>query len=290
MDKTLTRKNRDRARSFSRHSIRSPSAQLSVAVGVYPDSSPAGLISPLQFRWAETISSRQWRIYQRAIRVLRDAGIPFLLGGGFALATFTGRWRDTKDIDFYIRPEHRRATIDALTQAGFADYYPRLRYDRKWIYRSVHSDVIVDIIWSMANQRARVDALWFERAGSVAIRGEKIKVIPLEEFIWCKLYILQRDHCDWTDLLNLLHAAGARIDWNHLLERLEDDLPLLRGLLSVYGWLCPNRAQLLPEYLWRLLDLPRPQTAPAPKRDRIRLLDSRAWFGPRHPKAKKLEV
>jgi len=244
----------------------------------------------LQFRWADAISAAEWEIYRNAIHTVREAGIPFLLGGGFALATFTGRWRDTKDIDFYIRPQDRQATVAALTQAGFANYYDRVRYDRKWIYRSVKSDCIVDIIWSMANQRARVDEQWFRHAGSVSVRGETLNVIPMEEFIWCKLYILQRDHCDWTDIFNLLYAAGPAIDWKRVIERLEDDLPVLRGLLSVYGWLCPKRAQQLPLYLWQLLQLPQPKLIPKPKHDRIRLLDSRAWFAALQSKDKKLEV
>jgi hypothetical protein len=241
------------------------------------------------FRWASGISEAQWSVYRRAMQVVRDAGVPFLLGGGFALATFTGRWRDTKDIDFYILPRHRQTVIDALTKAGFKDYYPRLRYDRGWIYRSIKSDVIVDIIWSMANRRARVDELWFKRSSPISIRGESLNVLPLEEFLWCKLYILQRDHCDWTDILNLLYAAGPRIDWHHLIERVEEDTALLRGLLSVYSWLCPKRAAQLPSQLWPRLQLPPPQRA-SPKRDRIRLLDSRAWFAALQRKNEKLEV
>jgi hypothetical protein len=213
-----------------------------------------------------------------------------MLGGGFALAAFTGRWRDTKDIDFYIKPEDRDAVVTTLTKVGFADYFSRRTYDRKWIYRSVKSDVIVDIIWSMANQRAQVDPIWFERAGSVTIRGEKILTVPLEEFLWCKLYIIQRDHCDWTDLFNLLYAVGDRIDWRHLFARLEEDLPLLKALLTAYCWLCPDRARQLPDWLWRHLRLPSPISLPPPGRDRIRLLDSRAWFSAFHPKNKKLDV
>src|SRR5262245_13777148 len=64
-----------------------------------------------QFHWADSIAESDWQIYRAAIEALRAAGIPFLLGGGFALATFIGRWRDTKDIDFYIRPKARRAAI-----------------------------------------------------------------------------------------------------------------------------------------------------------------------------------
>src|SRR5438045_1798781 len=69
----------------------------------------------LQFHWSDAISRSEWAIYRSAMRAVREAGIPFMLGGGFAGATFTGRWRDTKDIDFYVHPRDRQATIAALT-------------------------------------------------------------------------------------------------------------------------------------------------------------------------------
>ncbi len=233
----------------------------------------------------------EWSTYRRAIEVLREAGVPWMLGGGFALATFTGRWRDTKDIDFYIRPDDRDAAVASLSRAGFADYFSLRPYDRKWIYRSTKSGVIVDIIWAMANQRARVDQSWFERAGSVHVRDERVKILPLEEFMWCKLYIMQRDHCDWPDLFNLLYAVGPRLDWAHLIHRLDEDLPLLKGLLSVYSWLCPRSARKLPAKLWRLLGLrPALGASMKPKRDHIRLLDTRYWFAALGPSVRKLEV
>jgi len=213
-----------------------------------------------------------------------------LLGGGFALAAFTGRWRDTKDIDFYISPGDRDRAVAALSRAGFVDYYDRRPYDRKWIYRSVKAGVIVDIIWSMANQRTQVDDAWFERAGYVTIRGEKLDVVPMEEFVWCKLYIIQRDHCDWTDILNLIYARGQYMEWNHLTARLEDDSALLKAILTVYAWLCPKQAVKLPRWLWGRLSLPEPAAMREPSHDRIRLLDSRSWFAALQPKGKKLEV
>src|ERR1051325_3267912 len=101
----------------------------------------------LKFRWVETVAEEDWHIYCLAIKALRREGVPFMLGGGFALATFTGRWRDTKDIDFYIHPRDRDRAAKALTEAGFKDYFETRAYDRKWIYRSTRSGVIVDIIW-----------------------------------------------------------------------------------------------------------------------------------------------
>jgi hypothetical protein len=245
----------------------------------------------LQYRWAAAISQSEWEIYQTAIKAVRETGAPFLLGGGFALATFTGRWRDTKDIDFYIHPEHREKVVEALSKQGFSDYFNIREYDRKWIHRNVRDGVIVDIIWAMANQRAQVDENWFSRAGSIFVRGENLQVIPVEEFVWAKLYIMQRDHCDWPDIFNVLCAAGAGINWDWLIQRLEEDLPLLKGALTVFGWLCPEHAAALPKSLWRKLGLCAPSAAgDCPKRDHIRLLDSRAWFAAILPEDRKLEV
>lgn len=244
----------------------------------------------LQFEWADAISPDQWEIYRAAIHALRDAEIDFLLGGGFALAIYTGRWRNTKDIDFYIFQKDRDRAVAALAEAGFQDYFAQLPYDRKWIYRSTRDGVIVDIIWSMANQRAQVDNLWFENSTPLSMRGEPLRVVPMEEFAWCKLYILQRDHCDWTDVMNLLYAAGTKLNWARLLARLEDDWPLLKGLLNVYGWLCPTRAAALPESLYKKLRLEPPVASKRPKRERIRLLDSRGWFAALLPKNKPLEI
>jgi len=244
----------------------------------------------LQFEWVNAITTPHWACYRRAIHSLRRAGLPFLLGGGFALATYTGRWRDTKDIDFYIYPKDRDAAVAALARAGFRDLFPRLPYDRKWIYRSTCSGVIVDIIWAMANQRAQTDEHWFEYAPPANVRGEEMRVVPLEEYLWCKLYILQRDHCDWTDIFNVLYAAGPQVDWDRLLSRLEEDWPLLKAMLTVYGWLCPKRASELPASLRRKLKLPAPDLAPRRRHDRIRLLDSRGWFAALLPKDKPLEV
>jgi len=244
----------------------------------------------LQFEWVDAVTDEQWSTYRDAIHALKAADIQFLLGGGFALATYIGRWRNTKDIDFYIVASDRDKAVEALTKAGFEDYFSRLPYDRKWIYRSTRDGVIVDIIWAMANQRAQTDHQWFERAHAANVRGEALRIVPMEEFLWCKLYIMQRDHCDWTDVFNLVYAVGRELDWEHLLERLEEDRPLLKGLLTVYAWLCPEEARELPQWLRDELELPELETPIKRRRDHIRLLDTRGWFAALLPKNKPLEV
>jgi Uncharacterised nucleotidyltransferase len=248
-------------------------------------------LKPLRFSWADAISATEWRIYRTAIRALRSAGIEFLVGGGFARAGYTGHWRDTKDIDFYIRPQDRDRAEHALNGAGFADYFEKLPYDRAWIYRSYKRNVIVDIIWAMANQRANVDEAWFRHAPQLKIRGERLSLVPPEELLWCKLYIIQRDRCDWTDIFNLVHEHGAQVDWARLIRRLEDDVPLLKAMLNIYEWLCPTAVKKLPASLWRhVCAAQKAMGTRPPTHDRIRLLDSRTWFGARTGKNQKLEV
>jgi hypothetical protein len=250
-----------------------------------------GSLKAIQFRRADAISTGEWRIYRSAIRALRNERIEFLVGGGFARAGYTGHWRDTKDIDFYVRPRDRKRAQRALAKAGFADYYEKLPYDRAWIHRSYKKNVIVDVIWAMANQRAVVDEEWFQHAPEMTMRGEHLFLVPPEELLWCKLYIIQRDRCDWTDIFNLVHEHGSQMNWPRLIRRVEDDVPLLQAMLTVYGWLCPNDARKLPAALPRRLGAAQRalRTRP-PTHDRIRLLDGRTWFGARTRKNQELEA
>ena len=55
--------------------------------------------------WASIVPDDQWNTYLDAIRVTRKTGARFLLGGAFGLAGYTGRWRNTTDLDFFRAPE-----------------------------------------------------------------------------------------------------------------------------------------------------------------------------------------
>ncbi len=117
--------------------------------------------------------------------------------------------------------------IQVLTDQGFEDYHDRVAYDRAWIYRGYRDGTLVDIIWAMANQRADVDQPWLTRGPLIDVRGQPCRIIPPEEMIWAKLYVLQRDRCDLPDVLNLVYATGPSLDWDFLIQRLGDDSPLL---------------------------------------------------------------
>lgn len=230
--------------------------------------------------WDSRIADAEWSIYQRVIQEARSAGIPFAFGGAFATAVYTGDLRNTKDFDFYILPKDREAMIEAISRAGLQDYHDRVPYDRAWIYRATQGDTVVDAIWAMANQRAAVDSRWLTEGPEVTLRGERLRAIPIEELIWSKLYVLQRERSDWGDVLRLLDARAESVDWSHLLSRMGEDTPLLTGVLAVMAWLDPGRAQQIPHQVWDRIGLRRPPPAHDAElsRSRAGLLDSRPWF------------
>ncbi|MEO7299501.1 MAG: nucleotidyltransferase family protein [Verrucomicrobiota bacterium] len=240
--------------------------------------------------WSQFIPDDEWACYQSAIEVVRQANAKFLIGGAFGLAVYTGRWRNTKDLDLVILPRDLDAIIHALTESGFKDYYEQVPYDRGWIYRSTRDGFIVDVIFAMANRRAEVDEEWFERAPTISIRNEKLLVVPPEELLWHKLYVLQRERCDWPDIMNLLYENGPTLDWEHLLRRLGNDAQLLQAVLLVFDWICPQVSHEFPEWLRQRLHLPPSQADEnVDWKKNISLLDSRQWFAGLEPDKKKLE-
>ena len=217
--------------------------------------------TPTKLAWR--VPERDWKVYRRVLKEAVASGIPFAVGGAIALGAYTGKFRDTKDVDLYVVPEDRQRMIELTERLGLKDYYDTVPYDREWIYRATDGRVIVDVIWAMANKRAIVDQDWLKRGNEVMAGDVRVRVLPPEELVWSKLYVMQRERCDWPDILNVMYAAGARMDWEHLMQRVGDDAPLLKGVLSVFTWLCPDA-----------------KTGSDGRADGVRahLLDSRPWF------------
>ncbi len=239
---------------------------------------PTATAVPFHPEWAALIPDGDWTLYQLVMREVQERGLPTAIGGGFAFSAYAQRWRNTKDIDLYVLPSDRDTVKAIVLAAGFDDLYERAPYDRTWIFRAQRDGVIVDVIWAMANYLTNVDARWLSHGPELNVRGTRFRLLPVEELMWAKLFVLQRDRCDWPDLLNVLRGQVEHIDWKHLLERVGDNARLLGGLLSVFGWLCAAEARRIPPWVWKRVGLlPPPADAPCA---RTELLDRRDWFGP----------
>jgi hypothetical protein len=241
--------------------------------------------------WSSLIPSEQSDVLREGTEVMERVEAPFLLAGALALATYTGHWRNTKDIDVVIQQDDRERVIEALGRAGFVDYFDRENYDRSWIFRGFKEGVLFDVIWALPNHRVGIDDAWFERARTVVLNGRAYQVVPAEELVRIKLYVMQRERCDWVDVLNVVAAAVEQISWPWLVERMGRDLPLLHAALAIFNWMCPGRAHALPSWLRKQFALPRVETEDfsLTEERRVKLFDSRPWFAPHQPSDRPLE-
>jgi hypothetical protein len=235
------------------------------------------VLSAVRANCLDAMPADDWPPYHEAIQAVQDAGVPFAVGGGLAFGCYAHRSRYTKDVDLFLRPADRERAIAAVRGVGFVDYHEREPYQRHWIYRGIREGLLLDLIWQMANERAAVDDQWLARGPVIAIHGTPVRLVPAEEIVWAKLYVLQRDRADWPDIFNLLARCGPRLDWDHLVRRMGGDLPLLAAAVQVFGWLAPDRAGALPPDLGRRLGVSLPAAAPE-EPGRPALLDSRDWF------------
>ena len=233
-----------------------------------------------QFRaWCENLLPDRWSLYHDVLSEASRRRIPFAVGGGLAAMAYAGHPRDTKDIDLYVQPKDRESMVQVVLDIGLTDYYERAPYDRKWIFRSCRDDSIVDIMWSMANQRATVDAEWLN-GPAVSVHGLSFRLLRPEETLWSKVYVFQHDRCDWPDAINLLYSIGTELDWTHLLQRTAEDVELVAALVTVFHWVCPERCNQLPPAVLSQLGTTKFQSGEVGCSDRATLLDSRPWFTP----------
>ena len=241
--------------------------------------------------WGALVPEDQWNMFTSGVDALEAAEVPFVLHGAMGLAAYTGRWRNTKDVDVIVRESDHERAVDALKRAGFDDYFDREGYDRSWIFRGFKEAGIFDVIWALPNHRSEIDEPWFERARPLQVRDRMLKAAPPEEIMRVKLYVLQRGRCDWPDVLNILSATVDELDWRWLVQRMGPDLSLLHGLLAVFNWISPERARRLPRWLREQFALAEsaPDDADATEQRRVPLVESRPWFALHQPPDQLLE-
>ena len=70
-------------------------------------------------RQESPVLSSEQTVYLDVMDVLTAAGIPFLVGGGFALTSYTGMARVTKDLDLFVLPADFSRIMEVCSAAGY---------------------------------------------------------------------------------------------------------------------------------------------------------------------------
>jgi putative nucleotidyltransferase-like protein len=207
---------------------------------------------------ARAVNDPAAEFYIDALRKLQDTNVAFLVGGAFAFSHYSRVPRDTKDIDVFVKPDDFPRVLEAFEKLGYETEVPFPH----WLGKIRGGDHFIDVIFSSGNAVARVDDLWFEHAPKVNVLGLIVRLSPVEEMIWSKAFIQERERFDGADVLHLLRETGPSLDWPRLLMRFGDYWRVLLSHLILFGFAYPDRRQNIPnwvnEELLRRLSVSRP--------------------------------
>jgi hypothetical protein len=185
--------------------------------------------------------------YKRAIAALNRGGIPFVVTGAYAIYEYTGIYRETKDLDLFVAPESLLAAMRLLREEGF-----RTRLEQPhWLAKAKLGEHFVDMIFGMGNGLALVDEDWYRHSHPAILAAHPVRVAPVEELIWHRLFIHERHRQDMADVLHLLLCRGDRLDWERLLRRTGEHWPLLLAQLLVFSYVYPGADGRVPRTVMR---------------------------------------
>jgi hypothetical protein len=181
--------------------------------------------------------------YRRTLHVLSDARVPFLVGGSHALLNYTGIVRQTKDFDLFIQRENLDAGLSALREAG---YHTEVTFPH-WLAKAKEGNDAVDLVFSSGNGLCTVDAAWFDHALEADVLGMPVKIAPVEELLWQKSFVMERERFDGADVAHILRSCAETLDWDRLLARFDPHWQLLLAHLVLFAFIYPSERHRLPE-------------------------------------------
>ena len=192
----------------------------------------------------EELDPRTHAFYRHVLSALHEAGVPFLLGGAYALQHYTGAIRHTKDVDTLVRPRDRDRAFAALHAAGY-----RVEGVFHWVGKAYCGDDCIDVIWNTTNGLTPIDDGWFEHAVAAEVLGLPVAICPAEELLWVKAFVMERERYDGADVAHLLRACGPKLDWPRLLDRFGAHWRVLLSHLTLFGFIYPDERARIPAWV-----------------------------------------
>lgn len=195
------------------------------------------------------VSPAERMAHVRAMATLKEAGIPALVGGAYAMFHYTGLNRHTKDLDLFVLRRDESAARRALLAAGYRTELT----DPVWLAKALWGDIFVDIIFSSGNGLAEVDEEWFEHSIEGVALGMPVRIVPPEEMIWSKAFVQERERWDGADVAHLVRTSGRTMDWDRLMRRFDGHWQVLLAHLALFSYSYPADRDHVPAWVWKEL-------------------------------------
>jgi Nucleotidyl transferase of unknown function (DUF2204) len=149
---------------------------------------------------------------KKAVAALREADVPFLLGG--SLAVWARGGPETRhDLDFVIKPDDADRALAVLADAGMRVEKPH----EEWLHKAWDGDVLIDVIFAPRGLEVTDEVI--ERGELLHVIGITIPVMAIEDVLATKLMALHEHQLDYTALLRIARAVREQVDWHSLRTR-----------------------------------------------------------------------
>jgi Uncharacterised nucleotidyltransferase len=152
---------------------------------------------------------------KKAAGALRDADVPFVLGGGLA-AWARGSTFSDHDVDFLVKPQDTERAVRALEDAGMRIERP----PEGWLLKAYDGHVMVDVIFEPATGPVTDELI--ERAEEREVLSARMRVLALEDIMASKLLALNETHLDFGGSLEIARAVREQVEWDEVRERTKE--------------------------------------------------------------------
>jgi hypothetical protein len=219
---------------------------------------------PLAPSLEDEVAPHTAAFYRRALQVLVDAGVPFLVGGAFAHACFTGIRRSTKDLDLFIRRQDYERVAGLMEAEGWR---AEMTYPH-WLAKVYAGEDFIDLIFNSGNGLTPVDERWFHDNSQAQVLGVPVLIANMEDGLLSKAFIMERERYDGADIAHLLQANAEQVDWAGLLERFGRHWRVLLAHLTLFGYIYPGERHRVPAWVMdRLIERLAAETGQPPAGD-----------------------
>jgi len=183
--------------------------------------------------------------YCEVLQQMAKSGIPFLVSGTYALASYTGIDRPTKDVDVFTTAGDALKMLAHFKDQGFEVEI----VDERWLARITRGELFVDIIYNMPTSSTHVTKAWFEKAPATQLFGSTVHLVPPTEFIWSKIFVQDHHRYDGADIAHMILKCHDRIDWRQLLSHLELYWEVLLIAVLNFRFIYPSERSAIPNWL-----------------------------------------
>ena len=143
---------------------------------------------------------------KRVAVALKEAQVPFALGGGYA-AWARGGPEPEHDVDFLVTAEDADRAEQALSSAGLRVEHP----PEDWLFKAFDGEAMVDLIHRLEGEPVSREVL--DDAEELEVLSVRMPVLSATEMLAEKLRALDEHTCDFTRLLPVARALREQVDW-----------------------------------------------------------------------------